>query len=169
MARSKSDVSNSAIRMFLHKVGAEYDTLRGYKPFSTSHQEWQNVLNYFNNACCYCAVKLTNKNSAKDHLIPTNRAALGLHAWGNIAPSCKACNAKKHHADWLTFTAKNSAARKRIRKFVKKYKYDVSLKIDPLTKNLYDDVGAVVETLVNLRLTQAKQIISRSLKKRRKV
>ena len=33
MARSKSDISNSALRIFLQDVGKFYDTERGYEPF----------------------------------------------------------------------------------------------------------------------------------------
>ena len=33
MARSKSDISNSAIRIFLQDVGRFYDEARGFEPF----------------------------------------------------------------------------------------------------------------------------------------
>jgi hypothetical protein len=33
MARSKSDIANSAIRIFFQDVGRFYDTTRGFEPF----------------------------------------------------------------------------------------------------------------------------------------
>lgn len=165
MSKSKADISNSAIRIFLHRVGSEYDRMRGYKPFSVNRPEWKETLEFFDNRCCFCEKKLRKGYSGKDHLIPTNRTSLGLHAWGNIAPCCSTCNSKKHHQHWEIFVKGKAGVRAKIRKFMKKFRYDVRLEIGDVTRNLYQDVGAVSGALIQLRLEQAKDIISRSLSK----
>src|SRR5438445_8889606 len=46
---------------------------------------------------------LVGSRAAQDHLIPTNKTSLGLHAWGNIVPACADCNGKKQGSDWRDF------------------------------------------------------------------
>lgn len=52
---------------------------------------------YFNGRCAYCnrmiGLRADAKERTKDHIIPVSRG--GLHATTNIAPACRACNAKK--------------------------------------------------------------------------
>ena len=38
--KSKSDISNSAIRIFLQSVGSYYDEIRGFKRFNRNCPEW---------------------------------------------------------------------------------------------------------------------------------
>lgn len=165
-AKTKSDISNSAIRMFLQATGAFYDQARGYKRFNTSSTEWRDVLKHFENVCCYCGAKLTNDNATMDHLVPINKKSLGLHAWGNVVPCCRHCNKEKHHSDWETFIKhKNtSPAHKRrrllIKAFQNKYRYNPNLNLTLIANNLYQDVGEVASTLVTLRLKQAEAVIS---------
>lgn len=42
MARSKSDISNSAIRIFLQDVGKYYDEVREYEPFGPKAAQKKN-------------------------------------------------------------------------------------------------------------------------------
>jgi hypothetical protein len=83
MPRSQSDLSNTAIRIFLQDVGAFYDTERGLEPFRPSVRQKQEVHAFFDKHCAYCGIQLEGDLSTLDHLIPLNRTALGLHAWPN--------------------------------------------------------------------------------------
>ncbi len=47
MARSKSDIANSAIRIFLQKVGIFYDEARGFKKFVPNNKQKEELLKYF--------------------------------------------------------------------------------------------------------------------------
>ena len=55
--------------------------------------------------CTYCGCELTTKTATADHIIPLSRG--GSNDIGNIAPSCRSCNSKKHdktaneYAEWL--------------------------------------------------------------------
>ena len=95
MARSKSDIANSAIRIFLQKVGIFYDEARGYNKFVPNKKQKEELLEYFNYECCYCGIEINTRNISQDHLMPMNKAALGLHAWGNVVPCCQNCNNQK--------------------------------------------------------------------------
>lgn len=48
MARSKSDISNSAIRIFLQDVGKYYDQARGFDPFTPKVSQKDELLEFFN-------------------------------------------------------------------------------------------------------------------------
>ena len=80
MARSKSDIANSAIRIFLQKVGVFYDEARSFDKFVPTKKQKQELLKIFNNECCYCGEEINEKTLSQDHLIPMNKAFLGLHA-----------------------------------------------------------------------------------------
>ena len=45
MGRTKSDISNSAIRIFLQDVGKFYDKARGYDPFGPKKYQKEELLN----------------------------------------------------------------------------------------------------------------------------
>lgn len=34
--------------------------------------------------CCYCGFPIGEKTLSQDHLVPMNKARLGLHAWDNV-------------------------------------------------------------------------------------
>lgn len=165
MARGKPDLSNTAIRMFLHRVGIAYDAARGFPPFKAAGPEWDAVLKHFESGCAYCGEHLTAETLVQDHLIPTNKESLGLHAWGNVVPACEKCNGLKHHREWTDFLEETCAAEdylplmKRIKAFMKKYGYMQSNDLKPIAANLYEDIGEVCMTLIELRIKQAKAII----------
>ncbi|NKB38738.1 MAG: hypothetical protein GKR93_16515 [Gammaproteobacteria bacterium] len=170
MARSKSDISNGALRIFLQEVGKFYDTKRGFEPFGPKKKQKQVLLEYFKYQCCFCGSDITEKSLSQDHLIPMNKTALGLHAWVNIVPCCQTCNNEKQQKDWqefLKFKSSNSefkARTQRITSFVKKMGYDPNLDLHKYVDNLYQDVGEVTMTLINLRLKQAEDAINTLLK-----
>lgn len=169
MARSKSDIANSAIRIFLQKVGVFYDEARGLKKFVPNKAQKEELLNYFDNQCCYCGEAITSRSMSQDHLIPMNKAALGLHAWGNVVPCCQSCNNEKQQNPWLDFLTKKADGlvlknrKELIEGFVEKMNYEPNLHLDEYAGNLYEDVGEVAMTLIGLRLKQAEEAINKLL------
>ena len=76
MARSKSDISNSAIRIFLQEVGKFYDKERGFEPFIPKKAQKIELLEYFNYECCFCGIQIDENTFSQDHLIPMNHRVL---------------------------------------------------------------------------------------------
>lgn len=165
MARSKSDISNSAIRIFLQDVGKFYDHERGFDPFSPTVKQKNQLLEYFGNCCCFCNEKIDRHSLSQDHLIPMNKSHLGLHAWGNVVPCCQRCNNEKQQKPWQEFIVSKAGyveAEKRsylINSFVSEMRYDPTLNLHQFADNLYDDVGSVAQTLIDLRYKQAEEAI----------
>lgn len=164
MPRSQSDLSNTAIRIFLQNVGSFYDTERGFEPFKPNVKQKLKVYEFFDSRCAYCGVLLDLDLSTLDHLIPLNRTALGLHAWGNVVACCRHCNKEKHfnnRLEFLTIKAGRRAKqrRDRILAFVEHYRYRPELGLHAIAQNLYEDVGEVGMTLLRLRFRQAQEII----------
>jgi len=161
MARSKSDISNSAIRIFLQDVGKFYDQERGYDPFGPKITQKDELLTFFNHQCCFCGSTISRKSLSQDHLIPMNKTSLGLHAWGNVVPCCQSCNNEKQQKPWqeFLFIKAGIAAESRelkITEFVTSKNYDPTLNLHAFADNLYEDVGQVAMTLINLRYKQAE-------------
>lgn len=171
MARSKSDISNSAIRIFLQDVGKFYDEARNYVPFTPLKGQKEELLTFFNYECCYCNAKIDTKSLSLDHLIPMNKSSLGLHAWGNVVPCCQTCNNEKQQKPWEVFLKSKAPAtdferrKELISRFVLEKRYDPDLNLHEYADNLYEDVGAVAMTLINLRYQQAESGIKKLLKK----
>jgi heterodisulfide reductase subunit B len=97
-----------------------------------------------------------------------NKKALGLHAWGNVVPCCSACNSEKQQKPWqefiITKAGKKAAERtNRIHEFVASKNYDPTLNLHQFADNLYEDVGQVAMTLINLRYKQAQDGIKKLL------
>ena len=69
MPRSKSDISNSAIRIFLQDVGKFYDEERGFEPFGPKVAQKDELLNFFKHQCCFCGEPIDRKSLSQDHLI----------------------------------------------------------------------------------------------------
>ena len=103
MARSKSDISNTALRIFLQEVGRFYDEARGFEKFGPRKKQKEELLNYFDNQCCFCGKEIDVKTISQDHLVPMNKTSLGLHSWGNVVPCCQNCNNEKQQRPWDEF------------------------------------------------------------------
>ena len=166
MPKSKSDISNSALRIFLQRVGKYYDELRGLDEFKPTSKQKLEILNFFNERCCYCNLKIDVSSMTVDHLIPMNKESLGLHAWGNGVPCCGKCNSQKHFKRWENYLEKictpiqYSRRESKIKAFLAKYKYEPNLQLEIIANNLYQDVGAVAMTLIDLRFKQAEAVIN---------
>ncbi|MGH7717302.1 MAG: HNH endonuclease [Gemmatimonadaceae bacterium] len=107
-------------------MGAAYDEERGRAPYR-GRGDFDEVKGFFGQRCCYCGTEFSESTPAvQDHLIPMNKADLGLHAWGNVVPACQTCNAKKQRKDWRDFIierAGESASERhaRVRAFLDEY------------------------------------------------
>lgn len=171
MPKSKSDISNNTIRIFLQMVGKFYDQIRGYEEYRSTSKQKKEILTYFFNSCCYCGTPLTVESMTEDHLIPINKESLGLHAWGNVVPSCGDCNKRKHYKPWQPFLEsvcpdnEYQQREDRIAVFQCNHQYEPNLKLESIANNLYQDVGAVAMTLIDLRFKQAEEVITRIQKK----
>ena len=168
MARSKSDISNSAIRIFLQDVGKFYDEARGFEPFGPKVAQKDELLLYFDHKCCFCHIEIDRQSLSQDHLIPMNKTTLGLHAWGNVVPCCSPCNNEKQQRPWKDFLVEKAGIGANIREkvildFVASKNYDPSLNLHDFADNLYEDVGQVAMTLINLRYKQAQDGIKKLL------
>ena len=76
-------IANTALRIFLQEMGEVYDRKRGREPYN-GKKDFAEIRRFFDDRCCYCGEELRAGYEAQDHLIPTNRENLGLHAWGNV-------------------------------------------------------------------------------------
>jgi len=169
MARSRSDIANSAIRIFLQDVGRFYDTERGFEPFGPKKGQKEELLEFFEHRCCYCGIEISVATISQDHLVPMNKEHLGLHAWGNVVPCCGSCNNSKNKRPWREFLADVSTAedcnerQQRIEEFIESRNYNPDLDLKEFAGNLYQDVGAVAMTLIELRYRQAEEAIRKAL------
>jgi hypothetical protein len=150
-------------------VGQFYDEARGYSKFVPNKKQKQELLEWFDHQCCYCGRLIKSESLSQDHLIPMNKERLGLHAWGNVVPCCRDCNNAKQHADWSDFLATQAVGKtfeerhSKILSFVKNRQYDPNLQLQDYAGHLYEDVGAVAMTLIQLRYKQAEDAITQLL------
>lgn len=169
MPRSQSDISNMALRIFLQDVGRFYDQIRELDEYRSLRTQKREILLFFNESCAYCGQPLKMDEMTEDHLIPMNKASLGLHAWGNVVPSCAECNKQKHFRSWEQYlesicgtnTMLLEKRRVKIDEFLSHYNYNPNLHLQSIAENLYQDVGAVAMTLIKLRFKQAEELITK--------
>jgi len=159
--KAKSDIANTAARIFLQDFGATYDEMRGL-PKYVKVKHFPEVRTFFGERCCYCGVDFGPGHAAvEDHLIPMSFKALGLHAWGNVVASCAACNAFKQAKPWHEVVAEragpDAAERyKRIQEFVKTYKYAPAFDLGQATADLYAEVGEVAMALIRTKIQRLR-------------
>lgn len=161
MARARADLANTAVRIFLQEVGKVYDQERGLTPYRKA--DFQDTIGFFGNRCCYCDIEFTDTAAAyQDHLIPINRTDLGLHAWGNIVPACRDCNAKKQGADWRDFIIRRAGERaadrhERVSAFLKKYGYKPDAdRIRALAAALSEEIAAIGMALIEAKVKHTR-------------
>jgi hypothetical protein len=66
-------------------------------PSDLTESEWLNVINYFNNACCYCGE--SPDKLQQDHFVPVSKG--GGYTASNIVPACASCNMSKSNNNFL--------------------------------------------------------------------
>lgn len=163
MARSRSDIANTAVRIFLQEMGKEYDRERGLEPFAKKHLKGE-VLEFFEGRCCFCGVDLTPARVCGDHLIPMNKKDLGLDAWGNIVPACGSCNSKKHASDWRDFIIQRAGPdaaerHQRMQEFLNLYPYAPAYELGSIVADLYDESGAVAMALIHEKVVRTRETL----------
>lgn len=144
-------------------MGAAYDEERQLSPYEAKH--FAEVREFFGQRCCYCGDMLESGRIAQDHLIPMNKTSLGLHAWGNVVPSCQDCNAKKQGREWHAFlisrASVNAAERyQRVKEFVAKYKYNPDYDgLRRVAEDLYTEVGVIAMTLISTKVKRFRETL----------
>jgi 5-methylcytosine-specific restriction endonuclease McrA len=161
-SKARSDIANTAVRIFLQDFGSEYDEARGLEPYKKS-AHLATIAEFFGDECCYCGKAFEAGNApVQDHLVPLNKTGLGLHAWGNIVPSCRDCNSFKQGKPWHEVVAakagpKASERYKRIKEFVAKYRYDPPYDLAAATEDLYAESGAVAIALIRTKISRTRE------------
>ena len=142
-------------------MGVAYDQERGREPYKKS-KHFKEVLEFFGERCCYCGTEFgIGTPAVEDHLIPTNKTDIGLHAWGNIVPACRECNAKKQGGDWRDFIIQRAGSdaserHARMREFLREYDYDPAGDLRGVAGELYEEVGAIAMTLIQAKVKRLK-------------
>jgi 5-methylcytosine-specific restriction endonuclease McrA len=160
--RARSDIANTALRIFLQEMGAAYDEERGRSPYN-GRRDFSEIREFFNGQCCYCGTEFSASAPAnQDHLIPMNKADLGLHAWGNVVPACQACNNARQRRDWRDYIIERAGARaeerhSRVRAFLADYGYDPNLDLRSTAEALYEEVGGVAMTLIETKIRRVRE------------
>jgi len=153
MARGKADIANTALRIFLQEMGAEYDRERGLIPYRGG-RDFDTIKQFFEGMCCYCNAAPA---AAQDHLVPMNKSSLGLHAWGNVVPACGPCNATKQGREWKDFMIERAGAEasdryNRMQAFLAEYRYRPERDLREVAEALYDEVGATAMALISSKI-----------------
>lgn len=161
-AQTKSNIANTAVRVFLQDFGAEYDVARELPKYQKK-AHLPEIAEFFGNQCCYCGIEFGPDHSpVEDHLVPLNRTALGLHAWGNIVASCDSCNSFKQSKPWHEVVAAKAGAEaseryERIREFVAHYGYDPPYDLAAATADLYAEAGEVAMALIRTKIKRTRE------------
>ena len=160
--KARSDIANTAVRIFLQDFGAEYDLARGLPKYQKA-RHLPEIAEFFDGRCCYCGREFGLGNApVQDHLVPLNRTDLGLHAWGNIVASCASCNAYKQGKPWHEVVAAKAgpaAAERytRISEFVSRYRYEPPYDLAAATADLYSEAGEVTMALIRTKIKRTRE------------
>ncbi len=84
-------------------------------------------------------------------------------------PCCAGCNDKKHNNNWVDYinslsnlsTEEKRVNIQRLNEYLIEKKYSPNLELKEIAGNLYDDVGAVAQALIDLRYKQAEDKINK--------
>lgn len=155
--RSYADVPNRIVRLFLQEAGRQYDSNRGYPKFGSMPQA---LLDRFGGQCAYCGANPPPVLVA-EHLVPMNRESVGLHAWGNIVPSCKGCNDIKKGDAWHVHSQLDPLRREAIRAYISEYGYDPDVaELKVVLGKLYDLADGQTRALVDFALVASQPYIA---------
>jgi hypothetical protein len=150
--RSYSDVPNRIVNLFLQEAGERYDQARDLVPYRRMTPA---LLARFDGVCAYCQVPW----EVEDHLVPRNRHAGGLHAWGNVVPACRPCNRAKTDKTWQEHLTANvpptvaEMSKKRIESYVDEFGYAPNINaLLPVLASLYELADQQCRGLVRFAL-----------------
>jgi hypothetical protein len=156
--RSFADVPNRTIRLFLEKVGSQYDINRGYTPYRSLTPA---LLERFSGSYAYCGESPSPTELREEHLVPINRTSVGLHAWGNVVPACKECNGIKTDNPWPDHPRLDESRRAAIEAFIAEYKYAPNAaELQAVLAKLYELVDRQTRGLVELAIVDSQPYIA---------
>lgn len=140
--RSIGNSQNQFIRNILSRLGFE----------SFTKDDWGFTKDYFSHSCAYCN---SESDLVMEHAIPINKDKMGEHRLGNIVPSCKPCNDKKHNMDFKDFLVLEGKSENisRIEEYMASRNYVHREGDDRLKKILdtaYKEVGKLADKYANL-------------------
>lgn len=150
---NKQSASNQFVRTVLTLVGESRDLeVLGLAPGQLRGAKLRlSLLAEFKNKCAYCQSPITAATSDIDHVVPMNKASLGLHMYGNLVPTCKPCNSDKHSDSLDEFISKHPGrvsvkVSASLKQRAKKYGSDLDTKpLRDFVENLYSSVSDLVE------------------------
>lgn len=149
------NAQNLFIRNILGKIGHE----------SFTKTDWGFTKDFFGLQCAYCGAET---GLVMDHVIPINKDQMGEHRLGNLVPSCKSCNDKKHSKDFKDFLSDKPEAIAKIEKYMASKNYkpltnDKSLKIilDMAYKEVADLANRYI-TIINERIITSDDDLTNS-------
>lgn len=116
------------------------------------------LLTRFGGRCAYCG---SPPPLVEEHLVPINRTALGLHAWGNIVPACRSCNDIKAGNAWQDHPQLDALRRAAIRRYIDDYGYapDVA-ELRVVLGKLYELANVQTRALVDFGLVASRPYIA---------
>jgi 5-methylcytosine-specific restriction endonuclease McrA len=137
--RAIGNASNLLIRNILSSIGQEQFT----------KEEWLETVSFFDNKCAYCG---QHGEMEMDHIIPMNKSSLGEHKLGNLVPSCKPCNRKKHDKSYLDFLEGNPKALEKIKFYMQSRNYFPikNSQIHEIMNCAYEEVASLAERYVGI-------------------
>ena len=133
------NAQNLTIRNILSNLGTE----------SFAKNNWEETKKYFENKCAYCGCE---EKLEIEHAIPINKKELGEHRLGNIIPSCKDCNSKKHKQHYIEFLGSDTKRVNIIKEYMKVRHYT------PITDN------AKINRILDMAYNDVRQISDRYIK-----
>ncbi len=145
--RYKGNAIGNAQNLFIRNILSDL----GIESFSKS--DWAETLGYFDHKCAYCG---ESKNLIKEHAVPINKSKLGEHKLGNLVPSCKGCNDKKHHSSYEDFLENNPEKIKKIKEYMKIKKYQPLMEhkdfhaIKEILSLAHGEIGLLAERYITI-------------------
>jgi hypothetical protein len=161
MARGRTDIANTALRIFLQDMGAAYDQERGLGPYN-GNKDFPDVRAFFGEQCCYCGTELEPNRVAQDHLVPMNKKSLGLDAWGNVVPACRTATPRRRARSGTRISSPVPARAHRSATSVSR-RSSRSTSATPTpndlrdtAQELYEDVGSIAMTLIGAKVKRVR-------------
>lgn len=150
---------NRIVRLFLERVGQQYDLNRGYPRFGSILDP--DLVARFGGRCAYCGVAPAPSDMREEHLVPINRKSVGLHAWGNIVPACKSCNDLKADKPWRSHPRLDDDRMQIIEMYIADYGYhpDVT-ELRIVLMKLYELADRQTRALVDFGLVASRPYIA---------